>query len=334
MPMRRLRSASGLAGRPLHPHPTLNHHDASPAVCRTRLVAQRLGPRCLAAMECPRPMASHPGRTGRRPPSATRHRPGAAGHAQFALACFSARDGRPDGIPQPHARQLLELARAHVPICRPAGPRTTGGHCHRLVCGNAGGGLHQRLRVSLSAPRCTGPGLCRCGRNVAQLAARRPAHRHRHDAAARALPKQRLWWGYPLCGAKPIHPQHRGHAAPARTPAARLRCPIGPAGPGTALLASRDAREPARSTHGAEGAGRHRAHPHPHRGTNGRGRCLPGLVRAAAGGLAAGPCAGRCKLVPGARHAHGRARIPTRRSLGCRGRSVPQYRGQSGRRHF
>ena len=190
-------------------------------------------------------MASHPGRTGRRPPSATRHRPGAAGHAQFALACFSACHGRPDGIPQPHARQLLELARAHVPICRPAGPRTTGGHCHRLVCGNAGVGLHQCLRVSLPAPRCKGPGLCRCGRDVAQSAARSQAHQHRHDAAARALPKQWLWGDRAHSGTKPIHPQHRSHAALARTLEARLRCPICPAGAGAALLARGNTREPA-----------------------------------------------------------------------------------------
>ena len=116
-----------------------------------RLLPSRLGPRRPHRRS---PTASSPRlrrrRTARRRGTHRRHC--GAGPAQSALPCVPARHGRAGRAARPDHRQLLDLARGHVPL--PAAPharRRRGDRSLRLH-GDAGGRLHHGRRVPLSAP--------------------------------------------------------------------------------------------------------------------------------------------------------------------------------------
>ena len=170
--------------------------------------------------------------------------PGAAGHAQPALARFPARLRRPHGISRAGAGQLLELANADVPLRRGdhAGPAR--GHRDRSVRGNAGGRLHQRVRVPLPASRRARPSLRRRRRALAAAPASCRPRGHRLDAIAGAVPGQRLRRHATARGPAALHPQHRLHAAPAGAAAAPMSGARSAPGPGAAFTASRAAGEP------------------------------------------------------------------------------------------
>ena len=210
--------------------------------------------------------AHRSGRPRRRSPCGRAYcrRPGDPRHAQPAFARLPARLCGADGIPGPGGGQLLELAQPHVPLCPAHHARIAGGHCHLALHRDAGGGLHQRVRVPLRAPRHRWAALCRRRHLVAGLAACGAHRGHRHHAAARAVPDQRLWRQATPGGPGPLYPQHRQHALIIGAPCARCTSARGCFGPGAALVARRAAGQPGRCCAGPHSAEPPGAHPHPH----------------------------------------------------------------------
>ncbi len=209
--------------------------------------AHRLGARRAAAMGRRR----QPVRRCAGQPAASGHprggRPGAARHAQPAFARLPARLRRPHRIPRPGAGQLLELAHADVPLRR----------------GDHAGAAGRRSRPACTS-RCWRPATPACASSTTctttptagpmpttptlSLRLLRAAARAGIglDAAAGAVPDQRLRRHAAARRPAPLHPQHRFDAAPAGAAAAAVRGARRAPGPGAAFAARRAAGEPAR----------------------------------------------------------------------------------------
>jgi formimidoylglutamate deiminase len=187
--------------------------------------------------------------------------------------------------------------------------RSAGGHRHLALRRDAGGGLHQVCEFHYVHHDQRWPALRRRRHAVAGTAACSARAGHRHDAAARAVPDQRLWRQ-----ATDARTTRASSAAP--TTCSHLLERLAPLHKRKGLFWAwrriRCAR--CRPTVGAGRAGPARPRPqapiHIHIAEQTRRSMTAGLERPAPGAVAAGPRAGRRALVPGACHAHDAARIP------------------------
>ncbi|MCW0450781.1 hypothetical protein NB706_003615 [Xanthomonas sacchari] len=293
---------------------------------RARAAATGLGAR-RAYRRARRPHRHGGARRGRSPwRSAPGHRGARVG--QSAQPRLPARHGRPDRDRRAQRRQLLELARADVPLPAATEPGRSAGHRRAGLRGDARGRLHPGRRVPLCASRRRRPPLRRPRRDGAASGCRGADQRYRHDPAAGVLCACRFRRRRAEPGATaPAARRRRLRRAAGRQPPRPAGTGRRGAGPGPA--------QPARGHPGRTGraaAAVRRPGAHPYRRADPRGRCLPGLERAAAGAMAAGARAGGCALVPGACHPCRRGRSAGHRRQRRGGRAVPDHRGQSRRR--
>ena len=148
----------------------------------------------------------------------------AAGDAEPAQPRLPAGDGGHDRAPRAGRRQLLDLARAHVPLPRRADARRRRGDRGARLRRDAGGRLRQRRRVPLPAPPARRRALRRSGRARASHRRRGRRDRHRPDAAAGALQLRRRRRPRRSPAASGASARPRRLPPPARGRASR-RCP-------------------------------------------------------------------------------------------------------------